>query len=145
MVIHESVHAFVDIVAGLPFEGEGGSINEGYADFFTAIQLNNPNMAEASYLKGAFRRSVSNSISLKERNGGLYHDSAIVSGTLWDLSERFGKDLGLRVAALTLNRLVPGSDLKDFGESLQGIIETELKSSADIQVAKEILTNRGFL
>lgn len=144
VVIHESVHAFVDIVAGLPFEGEGGSINEGFADFFTAVQLNNPNMAESSYLKGPFRRSVVNSVVLDEKNGGLYHDSAIVSGVLWDLHERFGRDTGLKLSAYTLNRLVPGSDFKDFGDSLKFIIESELKSPTDVQAALEVLQKRGF-
>ncbi|MFM6927399.1 MAG: hypothetical protein ACKOX6_03000 [Bdellovibrio sp.] len=144
VVIHESVHALVDVVAGLPFEGEGGSINEGLADFFTAIQLNNPNMAEASYLKGPFRRSVVNAITLNDKNGGLYHDSGIISGTLWDLHERFGNVVGLRLAALTLNRLVPGSDFKDFGESLHLVMESELQNPGDLQAGKEILRRRGF-
>jgi Zn-dependent metalloprotease len=144
VVIHESVHALVDVVAGLPFEGEGGSLNEGFADYFTAVQLNNPNMAEASYLKGPFRRSVVNSVTLNDKNGGLYHDSAIVSGTLWDLRERFGNIVGLRLASLTLNRLVPGSDFKDFGDSLHVVLESELGNAGDLQAGKEILRKRGF-
>ncbi|MGE5085753.1 MAG: hypothetical protein ACM3MG_05585, partial [Bacillota bacterium] len=144
VVIHESVHAVVDVVAGLPFEGEGGSINEGLADFFTAVQLNNPNMAEGSYLKGPFRRSVVNSVTMNDKNGGLYHDSAIVSGTLWDLYERFGNTVGLRLASLTLNRLVPGSDFKDFGASLRAVMQSELQNPSDQQAGNEILRKRGF-
>ena len=144
VVIHESVHALVDVVAGLPFEGEGGSLNEGFADYFTAVQLNNPNMAEASYLKGPFRRSVVNSVTMNDKNGGLYHDSAIVSGTLWDLRERFGNILGLRLASLTLNRLVPGSDFKDFSDSLHAVMELEISNPGDLQAGKEILRKRGF-
>ncbi|MBO9667864.1 MAG: hypothetical protein J7501_13765 [Bdellovibrio sp.] len=144
VVVHESVHALVDAIAGLPFEGEGGSINEGMADFFTAAQLGNPNMGEASYLKGPFRRSVVNALTLNDKNGGLYHDSGIVSGTLWDLKVRFGLQKALRFAGLTLNRLVPGSDFKDFGESLHWVLQAELENPTELQTAQEILSKRGF-
>lgn len=144
VVVHESVHALVDSIAGLPFEGEGGSLNEGFADFFTAAQLNNPNMGEASYLKGPFRRSVVTALALSDKNGGLYHDSGIVSGTLWDLKEQFGSQKGIRIAALTLARLVPGSDFKDFGQSLRLVIESELVNPAELQAGRAILQKRGF-
>ncbi|WP_413558927.1 hypothetical protein [Bdellovibrio sp. HCB209] len=143
VVVHESVHALVDSIAGLPFEGEGGSLNEGFADFFTAAQLNNPNMGEASYLKGPFRRSVVNAVSLADKNGGLYHDSGIISGVLWDLKEQLGSPKGIRIAALTLARLVPGSDFKDFGASLRLVIDSEL-AAGELQAARALLQKRGF-
>lgn len=144
VVVHESVHAFVDSIAGLPFEGEGGSLNEGFADFFTAVQLNNPNMGEASYLKGPFRRSVVNSLSLSDKNGGLYHDSGIVSGVLWDLKEQFGTQKGIRIAALTLARLVPGSDFNDFGISLRVVLSSELNAASEQAAGLVTIQKRGF-
>lgn len=144
VVIHESVHALVDVVARLPFEGEGGSLNEAFADFLTALQLNNPNMGEASYLKAPFRRSVVNDLKLSEKTGGLYHDSGIASGTLWSLSTRLGAEKGRQLAILTLNRLVPSSDLRDFGAKLKDVLPLVLSSEEELKAARSILAERGF-
>lgn len=144
VVVHESVHALVEAVARLPYEGEGGSLNEAFADFFTALQLNNPNMGEASYLKGPFRRSVVNDFKLAEKNGGLYHDSGIISGTLWALSMRLGPEKGRELALLTLNRLVPNSDFKDFATKLNEVLPLVLSSSEELKAARMILKERGF-
>lgn len=144
IVIHESVHALVDAVARLPYEGEGGSLNEAFADFFTALQLNNPNMGEAAYLKGPFRRSLVNDYKLSDKNGGLYHDSGIVSGTLWSLSTRLGAEKGRQLALLTLNRMVPSSDLRDFGLTLRDVLPLVLSSEEDLDAARAIVTERGF-
>ncbi len=144
IVIHESVHALVDSIAKLPFEGEGGSINEGFADFFTALQLGSPNMGESAYLKGPFRRSLVNDYKLSGKTGGLYHDSGIVSGTLWDLSTRFGSEQGAKVGILTLNRLVPSTDFKDFGNSLKDILPEVFLSAEDLAAARMIVEARGF-
>lgn len=143
IIIHESVHALVDVVAHLPFEGEGGSLNEGFADFFTALQLDNPNMAEASYLKGPFRRSLVNNYKISDKNGGLYHDSGIASGTLWDLRVRLGADKAREIAILTLNRLVPSSNLEDFGAQLKDVLPQVLTQD-ELKSALEVVTERGF-
>lgn len=143
IIIHESVHALVDTVARLPFEGEGGSLNEGFADFFTALQLDNPNMAEASYLKGPFRRSVVNNYKLSDKTGGLYHDSGIASGTLWELRVKLGSEKAREIAILTLNRLVPGSDFVDFGLQLKDILPQVLTQD-ELKMAQDIVAERGF-
>jgi Zn-dependent metalloprotease len=143
IIIHESVHALVDTVARLPFEGEGGSLNEGFADFFTALQLDNPNMAEASYLKGPFRRSVVNNYKLSDKTGGLYHDSGIASGTLWELRVKLGPDKAREIAILTLNRLVPGSDFADFGLQLKEVLPQVLAQD-ELKMAQDIVAERGF-
>ena len=143
IVIHESIHALVDAIARLPFEGEGGSLNEGFADFFTALQLDNPNMGETSYLKGPFKRSVANSYRLTDLNGGLYHDSGIVSGTLWEIRVKIGSEKAKEVAILTLNRLVPSSNFKDFGAQLKEVLPLAL-SKEDLDLAMSVVTARGF-
>ncbi|NUN05947.1 MAG: hypothetical protein HUU57_09310 [Bdellovibrio sp.] len=144
IVIHESVHALVDAIAKLPFEGEGGSLNEGFADFFTALQLGSPNMGESAYLKGPFRRSLVNDFKLSGKTGGLYHDSGIVSGALWDLSTRFGSEQGIKIGILTLNCLVPSSDFKDFGNCLNDILPEVFVSAEDLATARMIVEARGF-
>jgi len=42
VVFHEVAHAYVDELAGLPSQGEGGALNEGFADFFAAAIADNP-------------------------------------------------------------------------------------------------------
>lgn len=144
IVIHESAHAVIDVLAGLPYEGEGGSLNEGFADYFTAMQLGSPRMGEVSYKKAPYRRTVLNTLSLDDRNGGLYHDSGIVSGTLWELSQQFGPAKGLDVAMSVLNRLVPGSDFADFGKTLKDVCLEKL-SADEARMALVILGKRGLL
>lgn len=143
IVIHESIHALVDAVAHLPFEGEGGSLNEAFADFFTTLQLDNPNLGEASYLKGPFKRSVANNYKLTDKNGGLYHDSGIASGTLWELRVKLGPDKAREIGILTLNRLVPSSDFNDFGQQLKAVL-TQVLDQRELDLAMEIVRARGF-
>lgn len=144
IVIHESVHAVIDVLAGLPYEGEGGSLNEGFADYFTAMQLGSPRMGEVSYKKAPYRRTVLNSLVLGDRNGGLYHDSGIVSGTLWELSDQLGPGKGLDVAMSVLNRLVPGSDFADFAKTLKEVCLEKL-TAEEARGALAILGKRGLL
>ncbi len=118
IVMHETSHAMIDALSHLPFEGEGGSINEGYADLFTTIYLENPLLAENSYRKGPYKRSVDLNMKLSEKTGGLYHDSAIVSSFFWTLKKKLGSDKTLQLAIQVLNRLGPYSDFKDFILSL---------------------------
>jgi hypothetical protein len=143
IVIHESVHALVDAIARLPYEGEGGSLNEAFADFFTSLQLDNPNMGEAAYLKGPYRRTLVNDYKLSEKTGGLYHDSGIVSGTLWDFRSKFGIEKAKQIGLLTLNRLTPGSDFVDFGLQVKEVLSQVLSDEEQL-VAVSILEKRGF-
>ncbi|WP_374028059.1 hypothetical protein ACES2J_04975 [Bdellovibrio bacteriovorus] len=144
IVIHESAHAVIDVLAKLPFEGEGGSLNEGFADYFTAMQLGSPRMGEASYKKAPFRRTVLNDLKVTDRNGGLYHDSGIISGTLWEISEQLGFKKGLELSMAVLNRLVPGSDFADFGTTLKDVCAQKL-SSEEARKVNGILSKRGWL
>lgn len=142
IVFHESFHSIIDSVARLPFEGEGGSLNEGFADFFTAALTNNPNLGDASYKKAPYKRTVKNSIVFYEKNGGLYHDSGIVSGLLWSLRDALGFEEGTQLAWLTLLRLTPGSNFASFHQEL---LEEIKKLSIDQQgKARAVLRKRGW-
>ncbi|MFP5518746.1 MAG: hypothetical protein ACLGGX_02490 [Bdellovibrionia bacterium] len=143
IVIHESIHALVEAVARLPYEGEGGSLNEAYADFFTALQTGSPHMGEAAYLKGPFRRTVNNNYKLADKRGTLYFDSGIISGLLWELKEKLGTDVSREIALLTLNRLTPVSDFNDFNTQLREVLKTKL-SEKQLETAMEVLKERGF-
>lgn len=144
VITHETCHALVEAIARLPFEGEGGSINEGYADFITATQLNRPNMGEVAYLKGPFRRTVDNDLKLQSKNGGLYHDSGIVSGTLWSLHKKIGSPKAVELAMKTLSQLNPQSDLNDFGKKLQLAVDASL-TGKEHEAAAQIMRDRGWL
>ncbi len=142
LVIHETFHALIDAVARLPFQGEGGSINEGFADFLTAMTLKNPNLGEVAYKKGPFKRTIENSLRLQDQNGGLYHDSGIVSGLLWNLSQKLGYETGLKIGWEILIRLNPTTNLNDFSIELNEILK-QLPSGQQ-EVARKILDQRGW-
>ena len=142
LVIHESFHSVVDAVARLPFQGEGGSLNEGLSDFFAAMLLGNPLLGEVAYKKAPYKRSVQNSLKLQDANGGLYRDSEIISGLLWSLSQRLGKQAGLNIAWEVLTRLNPTSKISDFEVEIKEVIG---QLSQDQQrVARNILEQRGW-
>lgn len=144
VVMHETAHALIDELAHLPFQEEGGSINEGFADFLTAVQLNQPNMGEVSFLQGPFRRTVDNEMKLSQKNGGLYHDSGIVSGTLWELKNQIGAEKSIDVALKLLINLNPQSDFSQFQKKIVEILPAVL-ADKDLAAAQEVLRNRGFL
>lgn len=143
IVIHESVHSVIEQVAGLPYEGSGGSLNEAFSDFFTAIQLQNPKLGEVAYLKGPFKRTLETRINLSEINQGLYHDSLIVSGFLWQLQKNIAQDKITKIAFITLTKLNLLSDYKDFSEKFKITAEKNLTSEEYKTVLTE-MEHRGF-
>jgi hypothetical protein len=119
VLIHESIHAVIDAYAGLPSEGEGGGFNEGFADLFTALILDNPRMGEASYLKGPYRRTLENSLkAYQDFTPGVYQNGSIVAGTFWDMKPLLGTELTAKLAFRTLVRLGKGARFDDFPAAL---------------------------
>lgn len=143
IVMHETSHFVIDQLARLPFTGEGGSINEGFADVFTTIFLNSPRLGEVTYKKAPFVRTVENKITLKEKTGGLYHDSAIVSGFFWSLRPLIGDEATLQLAIRMLNRLNGYSDFADFTLNLKQLVD-EL-NPAQKEKALQLMSERGLL
>lgn len=144
IIIHESNHAIIDYLARLPFDKEGGSINEGFADFLTTLQLNHPNLGEVSFLKGPFRRTVKNDLKFSERTGGLYADSAVVSGLFWNIKEVLGDEIVGKIAVHTLILLGPKSDFSDLKSKIQFVVKSELKDK-NLENAEKILKDRGWM
>ncbi|MCB0367802.1 MAG: hypothetical protein H6624_07885 [Bdellovibrionaceae bacterium] len=146
IVIHEAAHGVVDAVAGLPHEKEGGSMNEGYSDFIAALFLDNPKMAEYSYLKAPFRRTLENDLqAFRDFNGGLYHDSTVVSGTMWDLRKALGIQLAGKLALTSLAHMGPGSGMKDFAPSLLSSVEEVGLDESQVGILQGVLNKRGWL
>ncbi|MFZ3231452.1 MAG: hypothetical protein WA160_14690 [Pseudobdellovibrio sp.] len=143
IVIHESVHSIVEQVAGLPYEGAGGSLNEAFCDFFTAVQLQNPNMGEVAFLKGPFKRSLETRTNLSEATAGLYHDSIIISGLLWQLQKNIAQDKITKVAFITLTKLNLISDFNDFSYKLKSTALENLTAD-EYKIVQAELSQRGF-
>jgi hypothetical protein len=144
IVMHETSHAVIDALARLPFQGQGGSLNEGFADFFTTFYLQSPLLGDSSYKNGDFKRTVDLSLKLSEVNGGLYHDSALVSGFFWNLKKLIGNDKALQLGVRVLHRLGPNSDFRDFALSLTEQVHEFLKDE-DLNKTLSLMKDRELL
>lgn len=145
IVTHESMHEVVTSLTGLPFQGEGGSLQEALADTLTALQLDNPAMGEDAYKKGPFQRTLDNASTVSDRNGGLYHDSLIVSGTLWDIRKQLGEKASEDVTAFLLSRLTPDSGFAQVGVLLrQWPKELCNLEAPDCEKLASIIDRRGW-
>lgn len=143
IVTHETCHALVDAVANLPYRGEGGSLNEAFADYCTASIFDYPKLGEISHPQGLARRSISNSSRLSERNGKIYPDSLIISGTLWEIRSRLGDSLATPLAMRTLSRLGPGGNFQSFSGAVASAAEG-LLTPPQMETVTQILNSRGF-
>lgn len=115
IVMHEVAHAIVEKYARLPVDGQGGALNEAFADYFAASVLGNPQMGNNAFLEAPFIRSLENKLYLHEvQDRGHYVQSQVVSGTLWDLRMALGAKVADRLAFETLCRLGPEAKLADF-------------------------------
>lgn len=141
VLIHEGIHSVIDAYVGLPSDGEGGSFNEGFADLFTALILDNPRMGEASYQKGPFRRTLENQLrAYRDFGPGVYQNGSIVGATFWDMKPALGTELTAKLAFRTLVRLGKGARFDDFGPALvaaaEGIVSPEQRELA-LSAARE--------
>lgn len=144
VVIHECAHAFIEDLAGLPTQGEGGALNEGFADFFAASILDNPNVGEASYLQGPYRRTLNNDLkAFRDFSDGVYRNGTIVAATLWDIRKALGIEKAARIATHALARLGEGGKFDDFAQAVLSTVDTRPNPN-DYQVVESILTERGW-
>jgi Zn-dependent metalloprotease len=145
LVMHEVGHAIVARYAGLPPDGEGGSINEGFADFFAATLLENPRMGDLAFKKGPYVRTLENSARAPTDLGaGLYGASLVVSGTLWDLRQALGPDKGELLAFRALCRLGAGAKFSDFAPALESAAQALFKSGLETHSVAEVISARGW-
>lgn len=143
IVMHEVSHAVIDRVARLPFQGEGGSVNEGFADVFTTFLLESPLLGENAYKLAPFKRAVDVPVYLSQKNGGLYHDSAIVSTFFWSLKKEIGSDKALLLAFKTLEKLAPNTTFQDYILSLKE--SSEFLTGSDLVKVEELMKKWGYL
>lgn len=139
IVMHETAHAFVEALSGLP----QGALNEAFADFFTTSFLDHPHLGEVSCIPGPYTRSVENSLSFLDQKGSVYGDSLIVSGLFWRIRKDLGASKAESLAVKTLTRLGPAGSFRDLGPTIQSLVASDLKAddAAKVMVALE---ERGF-
>lgn len=142
IIIHETAHALIDNVAKLPHQGEGGSVNEAFADFFTASFLNSPRMAEYSYKRAEFKRTLDNEKVMSDKKGALYADSLIISGTFWEIRQKLNPEKAINFAEQILMRLSPATDFTDLQKQAKEVL-LELPEEDKKQI-ELILIKRGW-
>lgn len=144
IVKHEVGHAFVELLAGLPSQGEGGSYNEAFSDFFYANAAQEPYMGSYSYLRGPFRRNLENAfLAYKDFNGGLYNDSLVISGTFWDIQKSIGPTKAALLAKDFLMRLGPGGRFADFVPVMEDAVKVSLTPEEGKKVL-DVVRGRGW-
>ena len=146
IVVHEVSHAYVEMLSGLPFEGEGGSYSEAFADFFTAVHLSNPNMGNYAYKKAPYKRSLENGLRAdRDFKKAMYNDSQIISGTFWDLTQVLEHSAAESLAIEFLIRLGPGGKFQDFTSVLKESVLAQNFSKQQIQAIQSVLEKRGWI
>ena len=143
IIIHEVGHVLIHHLAHLPQAGEGGSLNEAFADYFAATIIGSPYMAERSYLKGPYKRNLDQSLSYLSRQGKLYADSLIISSTLWEIEKTIGAPLTRQLFMELLIELGPAQSLAEFAPALLRVGHRTLAPDTYIKIQK-ILNQRQF-
>lgn len=144
IVIHEFMHSVVDTLTRLPFQGEGGSLNEGICDAVTAIYLDNPRIGESSYQKGPFQRTLESHLEYSSKKGALYADSLIFSSSIWALKQKIGDRQTLTLISYLLQSLTPGSNFEEVRELMSKWTQEQLDSDSRV-LAVQVLKDRGWL
>lgn len=143
IVSHEVFHSLVETLSHLPYEGEGGSLNEAFADFFTSQLLGRPELGDSAFLQGPYKRSLVNEKKWSERNGALYGDSLIISGLMWSLGRQIPSEKMQLVALKTLSHLNPASQFVDFNREFRRALTQHL-SPSELKIALRMMSERGF-
>lgn len=121
VIYHEYTHSVVRHVytTYLPYEGESGALNEGWADYFACTVNNNSIVAEGFYVSsGNGFRNINNTYRYPADIVGEVHtDGRIISGAMWDLREILGAELADELVLRGM-KLEP----QDFQEYLDDIL-----------------------
>lgn len=145
VVIHELVHAYIDQLTGLSNDGESGSFDEAYADYFSSAITLNPNVGSASYMKAPYRRTLNNSRkAFVDFRGKKYHDSTIISGTLWTIRQAIDDSRADQLALRSLFRLGKVPALRDFPTVMVAAMKGFLDQSEQAKVY-QVLRDKGWL
>lgn len=144
IVVHEVMHGVIEALTGLPFKGEQGSMQEALADSLTALHLNSPLMGAVAYKGGPFQRNLQNNMKFTDRDGKMYHDSLIVSGTVWEIKESVGDDSAMDLVAFILARGTPDMRFNDVKQHMQSWLQSCSLGERCDRIGS-ILSHRGWL
>ena len=90
VIYHEYAHAVVDsIYSTLPYSGQTGAMDEGFADFWAAAINNNSKLGESSFSSGTSDcsnclRNLNNTVKKPTSWSEVHDDSRSFAGALWD-------------------------------------------------------------
>jgi hypothetical protein len=144
IVMHEVAHFLIDGTAHLPSEGEGGGLNEGFADYLATTYLGNPRVGEVASVSEPFTRTLENPLTTAEGFGGdLYAAARVVGGTLWDVRTRLGAEIADLLALRTLLQLGPSARYVDFPRAVHAAAKNWLPPDQMRQV-RDALSARGW-
>jgi hypothetical protein len=143
IMIHEVGHALLNQIVNLPTQGEGGSLNEAFADYFSATVINSPKMGSRSFLKGPYERSLNQKRSYKELSHRLYEDSLVISSALWEIETLLGKNKTNELFIQTLVQLGPAEKIQEFVTVFESVIQ-KLPSVEDQDKVLWILLSRDW-
>jgi hypothetical protein len=144
IVSHEVAHAIIDSLSAMGTEGETASLNEGFADYLTASLWENPELGHTAFMRRPFTRTVNVKTTFGEKNGGLYHDSGILSGTLWDIEKQIGAHKTQVLALKAIVRLGAQPHFADVRAAFSDAMGAASFSTEDTTVVLAALDERGW-
>jgi hypothetical protein len=144
IVGHEVAHAMIDSISGMGTEGEAASLNEGFADYLTASLWENPELGHTAFLKRSFTRTVNIKTHFSEKNGGIYHDSGILSGTFWEIEKLIGPKETQKLALKTIIRLGAQPTFADLRMSVNDALASMSLDTEAIRHVQAVLDSRGW-
>lgn len=126
VIIHEVGHVYINHLAHLGSQGQSGSLNEAFADYFAATLTQSPDMGARSFLKGPHRRTLNQRLSFKNIQNKLYADSLIISSALWEIELIVGPEKAQALFIESLVELGPAISLQEYPPILSKILEKHL-------------------
>jgi Zn-dependent metalloprotease len=148
VIYHEYTHAVVGKTAGLGHFGfdlygmsaEPGSMNEGYADYFSSTITNDPLVG--SYM--STDRDLNNSLKCPDDVRGESHmDSRFFSAALWEIRKELGKEISDQIVFESMSTLATESTMDDARVATEEKAKELDNSYGDI--VNEKFANHGLI
>jgi hypothetical protein len=145
VVLHEVAHSLIDQIAGLATEGEGGALNEGFADYFAASFLDRPRMGELSVVGRPYVRTLENDQKRPLPGQAItpHGSGQVISGLFWELRAKMNRRKVDLLAFRTLERLGPAGDFSQLAPCMKAAAEGLLEPG-ELSLLSDVLVQRGF-
>jgi Zn-dependent metalloprotease len=134
VIYHEYTHGVNRETAGfrgmaadnLGYDFSSGALDEGYADYFSIAQTDDPTLGEYA-LAGATRHADNTRTCPKSLQGESHEDGQVWTGTLWEIRDAIGDHETDILALAVLQSLTSRADYNEAGQALitqAGLLET---------------------